>query len=367
MRSPLALGILALFAVFGLVHWGIALIHPQDGDFALAYTYCRAVLVAGPGHAYDPAALMAQRVVVRPTEWFLNVYTPAQILLTIPFATLPLAPASLLWGVVEAAAVLSAWWFLTPPDSLLERLSWLLLAAGFLPLASALQLGQVVPLVALAVVASWRLAGAGRPYWAGVALAALAIKPQLGLLLPLTLAASGAWRLLGGFAIGLISIGLSCVLVFGTGAITAWLGNLAYAAAHPDEFAVAPGGYLAALTGTGGALWVVRTAIVAATALVAYQCRQLGAGAPFVMGLVGSLLVSPFSHVPDQVMLLVSGAIGLRLDPRAKRRLLAFALYAGAQLSVALTLPLTLASLAWLVSWFSATSKRTAEVAARTP
>src|SRR5439155_944824 len=78
-----------------------------------------------------------------------------------------------------------------------------------------LQLGQPGLFVALGVAGSYALLKANRPLWAGVALGALALKPQLGFLVPLALLAAREYRAFLGSVIALGVLGVASVLALG--------------------------------------------------------------------------------------------------------------------------------------------------------
>ncbi len=151
-------------------------------------------------------------------EWFnpelrlMNFsYPPHALLLLAPLALLPYLAALVLWSIAGAAG------FMGVALGRLPRLSdgsllWALLLAPVLWVN--VVFGQFGLLLATMFVGALR-ALPTRPVLAGILIGALTIKPQLGLLLPLLLLLTGAWRALAAAALTtLVMIGLS-VVAFG--------------------------------------------------------------------------------------------------------------------------------------------------------
>src|SRR5262249_20633431 len=94
------------------------------------------------------------------------------------------------------------WWCrLVAPGGGPARAAHLALFIGLFPTAFGLMVGQPVVLVAAAVGAAWWLAERDRPVLAGVALSAMALKPQLALLVPLCLLVAGHRRMFVGWLV----------------------------------------------------------------------------------------------------------------------------------------------------------------------
>lgn len=108
-------------------------------------------------------------------------------------AALPYGPALALWLGLGAAALLAAGWPYTrdPKIALLLLLSPAVLAC--------IDIGQNGFLTSALIVGGLRLVDR-RPWIAGVLIGLATFKPHLGLLIPVALAASGRWRVIGGAA-----------------------------------------------------------------------------------------------------------------------------------------------------------------------
>jgi hypothetical protein len=154
-------------------------------------------------------------------------------------------------------------------------------------------------LLLLAVVWAVRLDAGGRWAAAGLLYALLAVKPQMGLLLPVALLAAGRWRTVAMAAAVGVAIAALTVAALGADGLRTWL-----AAVSDFSFNL----YflrwsLVPLVGAAG--WWVALLVVAV--LVAAGARRWNADPLLVtgIGLTGSLLVNHYLTPPDFVMLLL--------------------------------------------------------------
>jgi hypothetical protein len=153
------------------------------------------------------------------------------------------------------------------------------------------------------VAGSYALMRANRKVWAGVALAALALKPQLAFLLPLALLAARENRAFAGSAIALGALALMSAIALGPSGVSAYIDRLNFAAAVPVNRELTLG---------------VRSAeifIAAWTILVANRLRHRGVGWVYACALVGGLLATPYAHLDDLAILGLAGWLVLRSDP----------------------------------------------------
>lgn len=133
-------------------------------------------------------------------------YPPTTLLVGAPFGLLPYGVALLLWtliGTATLAAALRLW----TRDARLMLVLLLCPAAVF-----GMMSGQFAAFAAAIILAvlRWR---ESRPWLAGMLLGLLTVKPQLGLLFPLMLLATGNWRaILGAGAVTLGLAGLTALL-----------------------------------------------------------------------------------------------------------------------------------------------------------
>ncbi len=131
--------------------------------------------------------------------------------LNLPFFAAALTPLTLLslerayqvWTALCAALLAVDVWMLWRLAASLPRRTRIVLAVGFLtflPVADGLLLGQVSLILLTGWMAAFLLMRSGHDAWAGVALTALLLKPELLLPLLLLLAIKRRWHVLLGFA-----------------------------------------------------------------------------------------------------------------------------------------------------------------------
>ena len=140
--------------------------------------------------------------------WYAFFYPPVYLLFVLPLGLLPYYGALAVWlAATGAAYALTVRKFAGGAVGLLPILA-------FPAVFSTVGHGQNA-LLTTALFAGGALKLERRPLIAGLILGALCFKPQLALLVPLTLAVTGRWRALAGFFAGaLILAGLSW-LAFG--------------------------------------------------------------------------------------------------------------------------------------------------------
>jgi hypothetical protein len=175
-------------------------------DFTNLWAGTKMALNGGVATVFDVEAYRRDiRMMLSPLmldqEWS---YPPSMILFGVPFALLPIFPAYVIWTVATLLLLL-----------LTTRLLGLPLVAGLLILCSPAAtinaiFGQNGALTA-SLLLSGLLLSPGRPVLAGVLFGLLTIKPQLGLLVPFCLLASGNYK-------AIVSAGVTTtVLVVATG------------------------------------------------------------------------------------------------------------------------------------------------------
>jgi hypothetical protein len=182
---------------------------PRDGtglvvgrDFLNLWMVGRAAWEDDPARYYDiPTYWGAIEAILGPgypgQQWS---YPPTALLVGAPFGLLPYLPALLLWTVLGAGAFYAAlrlWtrdWRIIAPLMLCPAALFGIMSGQFACLAAAVMLA----------VLRWRET---RPWLAGALLGLLTIKPQLGLLFPVLLLATGNWRAI--LAAGLVALGLA--------------------------------------------------------------------------------------------------------------------------------------------------------------
>ena len=223
---------LAIFALLvagthGLI---VRLDGPTTTDFVSFYAAGILADSGTPALAYDHAAHHAaeQRAAAPGIQYQYFNYPPVFLLLCAALAQLPYLPAFLLF---EGATL--ALWLFVGTRILGERSATALVALLAFPIVWwNVGLGQNAFLTAALFGAATLLIDR-RPVVAGLLFGALCYKPQFGILIPIALAAAGAWRALA--AAALCAGGLVLVSLAAFGAET-WRVFLATAAASPAMY-----------------------------------------------------------------------------------------------------------------------------------
>jgi alpha-1,2-mannosyltransferase len=262
--------------------------------------YAGATLIGSPG-LYDIAA--NQRVAVQATGIALEGvnYTrpPFYAVLLRPLAHLPYRVAYAVFEIVSLAALLVfiGWFYREIPE--------LVLFVGLsLPAIGDLLNGQDISLVVLCLGGALLLMRKDRDFAAGVLLSLCSIKFHLLLLLPLSLAVRGKWRVLGGGAAGGAALAAISFLAAG------WRWPLAYAALLSNPV-TNPGAEIAPnlrplLMAAGGAnlTGILISGIVVAGAVVFLSAKARTPELAIAVSLVGSLLISYHATISDALLLL---------------------------------------------------------------
>jgi hypothetical protein len=201
---------------------------------------------------------------------------------------------------------------LAAPGAGRERIVHLAAALGWLPVIYGLQLGQPGLFVMLGVAGAYALLRSGHQFQAGLALGVLALKPQLGFLVPVALLVSGRYRAFGGAAIALGVLAAASALNVGTDGIAAYQDRLNFAAGVPvnRELTLAP--FIGDLTVTR----IIQVAIAAWALVLVYRFRERAIEWIFVPAIVGGLLASPYLHLDDLVMLGLAAWLYLRTEAK---------------------------------------------------
>ncbi|TAN32563.1 DUF2029 domain-containing protein [bacterium] len=280
-------------------------------DFRLIYGAALTGLDHGYGHLYD---LTAQKAAVEGLGsgfyWSPFLNPPPLAWLGTPFTVLPFGVAIVAWTALIVAASLLAW-HLAAPGGRLARAAHLALWLGLFPVAFGLMVGQPVALAAAALAACWWLAGHNRTVAAGLALSLIAIKPQVALLVPLCLLASGHGRIFGAWLSATGLAALVALALLGPEGLHRYREVLALASQWEPTRRYAIAGPL----GLGPQLYAVQALVVAGALAAAWRQRHAGVGPPIAAGIVGSLLFTPYVGFQDFAMLVVAGWLVLRSQP----------------------------------------------------
>jgi hypothetical protein len=288
---------------------------PIGTDFASFYAAGTAVLAGEPGAPFEPVRQQArEKAIFGPdTEFFAWQYPPFFLLVAAALAFLPYGLALAAWQLGTFGLYLFA------TSAVLRSVSpgrpvdpvWLLLAAGYPAVFVNAGHGQngflSAALLGLAL-AFLRI----RPLLPGVLFGLLAYKPQLGLVIPLALAAGGYWRTIAAALVTVAVVAGIATAVFGADIWQAFLASTGFTRTDLLE-AGGPGfekiqSVFAAVRLWGGSVSLAYWMQAAATLLVlAFTVRLWRGRARYPLKAAGlalaTLLATPFSLDYDLMVL----------------------------------------------------------------
>ena len=303
-----------LFALFDLYQWAVAYAGDRfHNDFTFYYAAAGIGLVHGWASIYD---LQLQQVEldalgsgIKIAELARYISPPPVAWLAVPLTALPYPLAYWTWSALLVAALVLAWYFAAPGAGR-ARVIYLAAAIGWLPVIYGLQLGQPGLFVVLGVAGSYALLRANRPMWAGIALGAIALKPQLAFLVPIALLAARRDRAFVGSMIALVLLAAASALALGGAGISAYEARLNFAATVPVNRELT----IAYFVGDLSVTRAVQVAIAIWSLVLAYRLRRRGSEWPFVCALVGGMLATPYVHLDDLLMLGLAAWLCLRAN-----------------------------------------------------
>jgi hypothetical protein len=306
-----------LFAVFDLYQWALAYAGDRfHNDFTFYYAAARIGLAHGWPSIYDLQLQQTELDTIgsgiKIAELARYISPPQVAWAALPLTPLPYSVAYWIWSVLLLMALVLTWRLASPGHGP-WRLVHLAAAVGWLPVVYGLQLGQPGLFVALGVAACYALLKADRPFWAGIALGALALKPQLAFLVPAALLVGGRTRAFWGSLVALGVLGIASAFALGPSGIAAYEARLSFAAGVPvnRELTLAP------LLGSLALTRVIQAAIALWALFLVYRLRRRGHEWIFIPALVGGLLASPYLHLDDLAMLGLAAWLYVRTSPRA--------------------------------------------------
>lgn len=193
-------------------------VDPSDRDFLGVWSAAQLALGGRPWAAYDNGLLHA---VESSAATFGSAgaqlpfpYPPAYMALAAPFGLLPFPAALAAWTLITFG------FYIFAARSLLPGSAWL--AAAFPAVFANAAIGQNGFLTAGLLMTGLALLSAS-PFAAGAILGCLAIKPQLGILLPVALIAGRHWRAIAGATLSASGILIAGLALFGTATTSAWM------------------------------------------------------------------------------------------------------------------------------------------------
>ncbi len=306
-----------LFALFDLYQWAVAYASDRfHNDFTFYYAAAKIGLTHGWPSIYDlrlqQAELDAMGSGITIAQLARYISPPPVAWSALPLTAFPYPVAYWTWSVLLLAALGLAWYLAAPGASRL-RIVYLAAAIGWLPVIYGLQLGQPGMFVAAGVAGSYALLRAGKPVWAGVALGALALKPQLAVLVPLALLAARQDRAFLGSLLSLGVLAAASAIALGGDGISTYLSRLTFASSVPVNRELT----LATLLGGGTVTRAAQAIIALGSLALVYRLRHHGPEWIYIPALVGGMLATPYLHLDDLAMLGLAGWLCLRTsNPR---------------------------------------------------
>ena len=305
-----------LFAAFDVYQWAQAYASDNfHNDLTFYYAAAQVGLNHGWQSIYDlrlqQEALDALGSGIQIAQLARYISPPPVAWLAIPLTLLPFQVAYFVWSALLLGAL--GWtWYLASPGTGRLRLIHLAAAIGWLPVIYGLQLGQPGLFVALGVAGCYALLRAGRPFWAGVALGALVLKPQLAFLVPPALLVSGHYRAFWGSVVAVGALALIAAVVVGPSGIATYQERLSFAAGVPVNRELT----IAGIIGNVPVARVIQAVLAVWSLILVYRLRGRSHEWIFIPALVGGLVASPYLHLDDLVMLGLAGWLYLRTSPR---------------------------------------------------
>jgi len=340
------LGVSAVLAFVDL-QWSYTLHYklPQP-DFYVYYLAAQLGRVHGWAAIYDPAVFLPPvTIAVGKPLPYLN--PPELAWLVMPLSYLPYTVAGWIWTCLLAAAFGLIWYLVAPGRGLL-RLIHAVGAAALLPIFVGVLFGQVSLLVVAAVALSWWFLSSGRPWLAGLALSALILKPQIAFLVPVAFVLSGYGRVVLAWLAVSVPLAIITLLAVGTAVFHHISQSLQSVSAVPGPI---QSSLLRQLPFPLAVIGIVL--VLAVSTLILWRGRGSGPSLPIAVGLISSMLVSPYVNFYDLSALVLAGWLILRLDPPRWQKAVTLAMYVplyGAPIWPVVTL---VCLCAWLVSLLS--------------
>ena len=213
-----ALVVLTLFALNAAAH---ATAGFPATDFTALWSYGRMLHEHPAAALYNQDAMTTYHVLAGIEVKYANAfpYPPIFMLMVWPMGYLPVGAAFYVWVTTTMAAFVWA----ASGGWLRPRTALLLLLAP--PTVAGVVAGQNGFLTAALLLGGMRLIGP-RPVLGGLLIALLAYKPQLGVLVPVALAAAGNWRGIVATGAWLLALAALTSVLFGADIWLDWLSTL---------------------------------------------------------------------------------------------------------------------------------------------
>ena len=289
---------------------------PTGVDFHTYEAAAKVGLEQGWARIYDQALVADQQRRLVPDQLTQAFISPP----TVAWAAAVLTPLPYWWSYYLWAAICLAAYAGSLAWSATSRgfARWIGVAAAVAPIwiLYAVHLGQVVPLVAAAVVVAWRLVRDEREVVAGLVLALILLKPNSAFMVPFALLAAGRYRTFTAWiaaAAGLTGVAVVTLGPDGTAAYVSQLtGQLPSGAAWLT---------LEGALGVSGAIALGLRVLITANVLATAIWWRDSPGLVIAAGVIGSLLVTPYLHAADLCLLVAAAWIIWEEQPKPAWRI----------------------------------------------
>jgi len=275
---------------------------PISVDF---HTYLAAAQVGlqhGWSHIYDQGLVALQQAQIAPTERMQPFISPPTVALVVaPLALFPYDTAYVVWALISFGAFAAAMALCATSPGLSR---WIGVVGALAPwwIMHAVNVGQVVPLVAAGTVVGWRLLRDRRDVLAGIAFGALLLKPNTAMLVPLALLFATRYRALAAWAGTAAVVAVMAFAVLGSHGVMTYIDEMRGPWPSGADNVTLHG----ALDATGLYAAALRILIVVAVMGASYRLRD-SPGMVVPLAIIGSLLLSPYLHGSDLCMLAAAG------------------------------------------------------------
>jgi len=275
---------------------------PIGVDFHTYVAAGQTGLEQGWSHLYDQGLVAVEQKELAPGQVAQPFLSPPTVaFVTSPLASIPYDVAYVVWAVflLAAFAVALAWAGMSKGWG-----RWIAVVGALAPwwVMHAVNVGQVVPLVAAGTVVAWRLTRDRREILAGIALAAILLKPNTAILVPFALLFAQRYRMFAAWAGVVIAVLLAVLLTVGLDGMSAYVTQLRGPLPKGADDLTLHG----ALSATGALAAVLRLLIVGAVFAAAYRMRR-SPGLVVPLAIIASLVISPYLHASDLCMLAAAG------------------------------------------------------------
>ena len=315
-----ALGVSVVLAIIDL-QWSYTLHYKlAQPDFYVYYLAAQLGRARGWAAIYDPAVFLPQvtAAVGKPLP-YLN--PPELAWLVTPLSFLPYPLAAWIWTAFLVAAFVFVW-YLTAPGRRMMRLVHGVGAAALLPVFVGILFGQVSLIVVAAVALSWWLLSRGRPWLAGFALSVLILKPQIAFLVPLALLVAGYGRVFLAWLAASVPLAVVTLLATGMGVFEQISRSLQMVSNVPGPI------QSSLLRQLPLPLAMIGIAVVfGAAVMILLRGRGGGPSRPIAVGLVASILVTPYVNFYDLSALVLAAWLILRTHPPRWQRGVTLGMY----------------------------------------